>query len=344
MRIGVVGYGTGGRHFHVPFILAARGVTLAGVVARAPDTVARVLADLPCTPVYPSLTAMLAAGGVDAVTITTPPQTRRDLVLQAIAAGVAVIADKPFAPDAAGGRLLDQAARDRGVLLGVFHNRRWDADILSLRQVMASGQLGPIWRLHSRFDLDQPATLEAGPTGGLLRDLGSHLVDQALWLLGPALSVTAQLDLIDLPAGRTDAGFVLTLRHASGAYSHLSASKMNHLTARDLRAYGAAGSYVAQSTDVQAQAIFAGQHPAQDPATWGYEPRSAWGRLHTAAGVCDVPSSQGAYHAYYEAFAQSLRNGGPAPVTATEAIATLCVLDAARRSASQGCSVPILPE
>jgi predicted dehydrogenase len=112
MRIGVVGYGTGGRHFHVPFIHAAQDVELAGVVARAPATIAAVKADLPDTPIYPSLTAKLAAG-VDAVTITTPPQNRRELVLEAIAAGVHVIADKPFAPSVEAGCDLDEAARSR---------------------------------------------------------------------------------------------------------------------------------------------------------------------------------------------------------------------------------------
>ncbi len=85
MKIGIVGYGTGGKHFHAPFINAAEGVELAGIVARAPATIARVRADFPDIPIYASLTDMLAAG-VDAVTITTPPQTRRELVLEAIAA------------------------------------------------------------------------------------------------------------------------------------------------------------------------------------------------------------------------------------------------------------------
>ena len=102
MRIGLVGYGTGGQHFHAPFIAAAEGVELAGVVARAPATIAKVEADLPGTPIYPSLAAMIAAGGIDAVTVTTPPQTRRALVLEAIAAGLHVIADKPFAPSRRG--------------------------------------------------------------------------------------------------------------------------------------------------------------------------------------------------------------------------------------------------
>ena len=94
MRIGLVGYGTGGQHFHAPFIAAAEGVELAGVVARAPATIARIEADLPGTPIYPSLAAMIAAGGLDAVTVTTPPQTRRALVLEAIDTGLNVIADK----------------------------------------------------------------------------------------------------------------------------------------------------------------------------------------------------------------------------------------------------------
>jgi Oxidoreductase family, NAD-binding Rossmann fold len=107
-------YGTGGQHFRAPFIAAAEGVELAGVIARAPGTIARVEADLPGTPIFPSLAAMIDAGGIDAVTITTPPETRRELVLEALDAGLHVVADKPFAPTAEGGRELDAAARAKG--------------------------------------------------------------------------------------------------------------------------------------------------------------------------------------------------------------------------------------
>ncbi|WP_138469522.1 Gfo/Idh/MocA family protein [Poseidonocella sp. HB161398] len=340
MKFGVVGYGTGGQHFHAPFIAAARGCELGGVVARAPATVAKVRADLPGTPVFASLGEMLAAG-VDVVTITTPPETRRDLVLEAIAAGVNVIADKPFAPSAAAARDLAQAARDKGVTLGVYHNRRWDADIRTLKKVVEDGGIGTPWRLHSRMDFDDPATLEPGPTGGLLRDLGSHVVDQALYVLGPVLSVDAQLDCHDLPAGRTDVGFCLTLRHESGAHSHLSASKLNFLNQRELRIYGSGGSYVANGTDVQAQAIFAGKRPADDLEGWGYDAEEHWGTLRNAAGTRQVPSEQGAYFRYYEAFAEAIRSGTPPPVTAEEGIAVLAVLDAARESAETGRTVTL---
>jgi len=320
---------------------AAEDVQLAGVVARAPATIAAVKADLPGVAVHASLTDMIAAGGIDAVTITTPPQTRRALVLEAIEAGLHVIADKPFAPDAAGARDLDRAAQARGVILGVFQNRRWDADIRTLRKLISDDRLGKVWRIHSRMDFDDPATLEAGPTGGLLRDLGSHLVDQMLWLLGPVASVDAQLDEVILPEGPTNASFTITLRHRSGIHSHVSASKLNHLDIRELRAYGDKGSYISHGSDIQAQSIFAGKRPADNLARWGYEPQANWGVLRTAAGEERVPSEQGRYHDYYEAFARAVRTGGSPPVTAAEGAATLEVLDAARLSAREGRSVAL---
>lgn len=339
LRIGVVGYGTGGQHFHTPFIAAAEGCELTGIVARAEATIAKARADWPEVAIYPSLTAMIEAGVCDAVTITTPPETRRDLVLEAIAAGLHVIADKPFAPDYRGGMELDAAAKAKGVTLGVYQNRRFDADLQTLKKVIGDGRLGRIWRIHSRMDQDGAHTLEPGPSGGLLRDLGSHVVDQMIYLLGPVASVDAQLDIVDLPEGPTDASFTITLRHENGAHSHVSASKLNHIDARELRAYGDAGCYVSQTTDIQAQDIFAGKRPAGDLAAWGYEPEANWGTLFTASGAERIPSEQGRYHDYYAAFARAIRDSTPPPVTAGTGARTLAVLDAARQSAAEGRSI-----
>lgn len=341
LRIGVVGYGTGGRHFHAPFIAAARDCELTGIVARAPKTIAAVREDWPDMPIFSSLAEMIKAGVCEAVTITTPPQTRRELVLEAVAAGLHVVADKPFAPNAAGARALDEAARARGITLGVFQNRRLDSDLQTLAKVIRDNRLGRVWRVHNRMDFDDPATLEAGPTGGLLRDLGSHLVDQMLWLLGPVRDVDAQLDYVDLSEGRTDASFTITLRHNNGCHSHISASKLNHYNLRELRAYGDGGAYVSHSTDVQAQSIFAGKRPVHDLAAWGYEPELNWGTLFTAAGGERIPSEQGRYHDYYEAFARAVAEGTEPPVTAEAGAQVLAVLDAARQSAEAGKSVPL---
>jgi predicted dehydrogenase len=332
MRIGLVGYGTGGKHFHAPFIQAAEGLDLVGVVARSEMKRREVQADLPGVPVYPSLAALLAAG-VDAVTITTPPTTRHDLVLDAIAAGVHVVADKPFAPDAEGGRELAVAAERAGVVLNVYHNRRRDADLITLASVVNSGRLGDLWRVHSLMDLNDPRTMETGPTGGLLRDVGSHLLDQMLWLLGPVATVYATLDYTDRFGEAIDCGFVVTLTHTSGVVSTASSSKLNHTATRQFRAYGSAGSYVASGTDVQAQALFAGRRPLDDPAGWGFDAPEFWGTLSTGEGRETIPSCQGNYADFYTEFARAVRGEGPQPVPASDGLRTLEVLDAALASA-----------
>jgi predicted dehydrogenase len=334
MRIGLVGYGGGGRWFHAPYIDAADGVELVGVVTRSPERIAELHAERPGMPVYASLTDLLAAG-VDAVAITTPPQTRRELVLEAIAAGVHVVADKPFAPSAAAAAELGAAADAAGVRLSVFHQRRRDADVQTLRHVLDAGELGGIQRFNSVFDLDEPGTLEAGAHGGLLRDLGSHLVDQALWLFGPVRWVSAHLEWVDLPEGRTDAGFALRLDHASGTASFLSASKLNRVVRRVLELYGADGAYLATGSDVQTGAIKAGLRPKDRPGSWGYEPEQHWGRLFTAAGERVVPSVQGNHADYYTAFARAVADGTEVPVPVADAVAVLAVLDAARTSVEE---------
>jgi predicted dehydrogenase len=342
LRYGLVGYSNGGRNFHAPYIVAADGVELIGVVTRDPGRRAQLAADWPGVPAFDSIAA-LADAGVEAVTISTPPETRRELVLEAIARGLHVVGDKPFAPDADAARDLAAAAAAAGVALNVFQNRRWDADFRTLQAVIARGEVGEVWRVDSRFDLDDPGTLEPGPTGGLLRDLGAHVVDQVLVLLGPVRTVYAQLDWVDTAGGRTDAGFSVALEHTSGARSRVSASKLQHLAEKELRVYGSLGSYAGISTDAQSRAIFAGLRPASEGAAWGYEPESAWGVLRTAAGERRIPSERGAYQDFYTQFAAAVRGGAPFPVPVEEGIRTIEVLDAARTSALERRVVELAP-
>lgn len=160
MKIGLVGYGMGGRIFHAPFINAGGGGRGACRSRRAGSRQDRA---------HP--------GGAAGDRHLLEP-VRDDCGGWHRCRDHQVVADKPFAPDADGGRDLDRAAKAKGVVLGVFHNRRWDSDIQTLRKLIQGDRLGRLWRLHSRMDIDDPATLDPGPTGGLLRDLGSHLVDQ----------------------------------------------------------------------------------------------------------------------------------------------------------------------
>ena len=334
VRIGLVGYGAGGRRFHAPFIDAAAGVELAGVVVRSPERRAELAADYPGLPAF-ATQAELLASGIDAVVITTPPATRQALVLEAIEAGVAIVADKPFAPDATIARQLERAASDAGVLLNAYHNRRRDADIRTLRAVLDSGELGELRSFESRFDLFEPHTIEAGPGGGVLSDLGSHLIDQAIWLFGPVAQVYAELDMIDTPTGSVDSGFFVSLLHRSGVRSHLQCNKLGRAVGRELRVTGTSGSYRSAGTDVQADAISAGLRPDDDPAGWGREAPEHWGTLTNESGNRPVPSEQGSWQSYYEQFAQAVRGEAASPVPAEQAVAVITVIDAARISATQ---------
>lgn len=341
LRVGLVGYGVGGRLFHAPYLEASGACDLVAIVARSDSAVSAARADHPEAEIAESLPELLDLG-VDAVVISTPPQTRRSLVLTAIDAGVAVVADKPFAPSAADARLLADRARERGVLLNVFHNRRRDADIVTARQVIASGELGRLRGLDLRLDLDEPGSLEAGPDGGLLRDLGSHVVDQALLLLGPARSVTAHRGWTETPGGTTDARFTIDISHRSGAVSRVSASKIDRLVSKELRLYGERGAYTSDYTDVQVAALRRGIRPGHDRTTWGYEEPERWGALRTAAGVRRVPSAQGDYTTFYDEFAAAVRIGDTrGPVPADEGVAVLEVLDAVVISDREGRTVTL---
>ncbi|WP_424990962.1 Gfo/Idh/MocA family protein [Fluviibacterium sp. S390] len=341
MKLGLVGFGFGGRRFHAPFIKAANGVDLAGVVARSPETVANVRADFPGVPVFASLSDMIAAEVVDAVTITTPPTTRVSLVLEAIRAGLHVVADKPFAFHAADAERMIRAAEEQGVVISAFQNRRWDSDLRTLAALVQNGDLGRVQRVHNRMDFPSLDGLLPGPEGGLLGDLGSHIVDQMLWLLGPATSVFAQTVQGDVPGGRTDVGFVVNLLHASGASSHIEASKANHLHARELRAYGESGAFVVNGGDAQVAAVLSGDLPVGGRPDWGAETEDSWGTLYTDGSARRVPSVPSRYTDFYEAFASAVSHGGTPPVLPSDTIHTVAVLEAARVSATTGQIVEI---
>ena len=340
MRLGVVGYGGGGRLFHTPFIAAAEGVELAGVVARAPDRVAQARADWPEAEVFGSLSELLESG-VEAVTVTTPPITHFDLAREAIEAGVHVVVDKPFVPSSAEARELLDVATKAGVLLSVYQNRRWDADLLTLEGVLEGGRIGRVWRVASRMDQDNAASLRAGRGNGLLLDLGTHLLDQMVWLLGPVASVSAQLHHVELDDGPTDAAFALTLVHRSGSVSSVESTKAHRLAVRELRALGTDGAYSATSTDVQELAVKAGLRPMHDLDSWGYEGQEHWGTLVTASGEERIPSAQGRWHDFYTQFGAAVRGEAKQPVPASEAMHVLQVIEAARDSALTGRTVDV---
>jgi predicted dehydrogenase len=331
-RIGLAGYGFGGRIFHAPLIASAAGAELAGVVTRSPERRAELAGDHPGVPAFDSL-ADLAAAGADAVAISTPADTHIPLVLEAIELGLAVVCDKPFALDAAQAREAVEAAEKAGIVLSVYQNRRWDSDLLTVRRLLDEGTLGDVTLFDSTFERYSLDPVPASGAG-ILRDFGSHLVDQALLLWGPVASVYGEV-------GADDERFFAVLSHAGGMTTHLSGDWVQGSPAPRFRVRGSKGAYVVYGMDIQEPALIAGRTPAAEGDAWGTEPEERWGRLERGDESEPVRSERGRWDTYYPAFAAAVRGEGPVPVDPRDAIASLTVIDAIRQSAKEGRSIEL---
>jgi scyllo-inositol 2-dehydrogenase (NADP+) len=338
LRAALIGFGLGGSVFHAPLIAATPGITLATVVTGNPDRADAARRD------YPQVRVEAQPDSIwerpeehDVVIIAAPNETHVELAGRAIEAGVATVVDKPLAPTSEAARELVQRARARRVPLTVFHNRRWDSDQLTLRRLLREGRLGDVRRYESRIERWHPelrpgAWIEATPPsagGGVLLDLGTHIVDQALALFGPVRHVYGEVER--RRGGPAEDDTFLALEHASGVLSHLWASVVAPTAGPRLRVLGADAAFVVDEPDGQEDAIRTGHMPAASN-DWGAEPRERWGRLVSGDRVEPVPSVNGAWPRFYELLVAALRDGGPLPVDPRDAVAVLGVLERARLS------------
>ncbi len=338
LRVALIGYGLAGSAFHAPFIATNPELTLAAVVTR--DEARREQAGT----LHPDVEALDSpdeiwerAADLDVVVVASPLRTHFELGTAAVQAGLPVVVEKPFMPTAAQARELVEKARPRGVLLTVFQNRRWDGDFLTVRELVERGELGEITRFESSFERWRPevgARAESDPEqGGVLLDLGSHLVDQALQLFGPVRSVYGELDSRRSADSTNDDVFV-ALTHESGVRSHLWMSAAATQSAPRFRVLGMRAGYLKYGLDVQEDALVAGGLPSE--AGWGREPEEAWGVLGAGDDVRTVATEPGAYQEFYAGLVASLRDGAPPPVDPQDAVSGLEVLEAARLSAGEG--------
>lgn len=340
MRVSIIGYGLAGSVFHAPLAAATDGLEVATIVTGNPERARQAAADHPGARVVADPDEAMDA---DLVVVATPNDTHAPLAREALSRGAAVVVDKPLALSAEDARALVADAAGR---LTVFQNRRWDSDQLTLRRLLASGELGEVTRHESRFERWRPEprpgawretrTPEEG--GGVLLDLGAHLIDEALQLLGPATHVYAEIDA--RRGGAADDDAFVELRHASGAYSHLRASAVTPAPGPRLRVLGSEAGFVVDSVDGQEDALRAGLRPGRDEP-WGVEPPERWGRLVRGDEQEPVPSEPGAWPAFYADVERWLRSGGDPPVDPLDAVRVLEVIEAARHSAATGAVLPI---
>lgn len=343
LRVGLIGYGLGGAAFHAPLIATTPGMRLAAIVTADPERVRQARSHHPDAAIVNAAERLWErADSLDLVVVTTPNRSHVPLARAALAAGLPVVIDKPLAATPEEARALIDEARRLGRMLTVFQNRRWDGDFLTLRRLIAEDAVGDVHRFESRFERWRPEPRpgwreEADPAqaGGLLYDLGSHLIDQALVLFGPVTHVYAELDR-RRPGVRVDDDAFVALTHASGVRSHLWMSAVAGDHALRMRVLGSRGAYVKHGMDVQEPALRMGAAPGPG---YGVEPESAWGRLVAGDESNPVETERGDYPAFYAGVAAALRDGSPPPVDPLDAVAGLEIIRAARASATEGATV-----
>jgi scyllo-inositol 2-dehydrogenase (NADP+) len=339
LRVGLIGFGTAGRFFHAPLIATTAGLELTAVVTSDAERAALARAAYPGVAVV-GAARELAPLDLDLVVVASPNRTHAALAEEALEAGSAVVVDKPLAVASAEGRALLAAAEQRGKLLSVFQNRRWDGDFRTVAHLLRADRLGRVQRFESRFERWRPQ-LKGGwreqgdraEAGGLLYDLGSHLVDQALTLFGPAVRVYAEADVRRAGAQADDDTF-LALTHANGVRSHLWASATAGQLGPRFRVLGSKAAYVTYGLDGQEDELRAGRTPADEG--FGEIPPDRYGTLGAVGEEGPYPTLPGRYTDYYAQIALALRGQGPVPVDPRDSVAALEVIEAARRSADEG--------
>lgn len=346
VKVGLIGFGLAGAVFHAPLVSATQGLRLAAVVTSSPERAREAQS------VYPGVRVLKTAEelwerrrDVDLVVIATPNRTHAPLARAALDAGLPLVIDKPLAATAAEGRRLVEEAARRGLLLTVFQNRRWDGDFLTLRRLLGSGALGRVLRFESRFERWRPEAKPGwrqsgaeGDAGGLLYDLGSHLIDQALLLFGPARRVYAELDR-PYPGMEVDNDTFVALTHDGGVRSHLWMSSAAAQPGARFRVLGSAAAYTKLGLDVQEEALRRGGRPGE--TGWGEEPEQLWGRVGAGDELRAVRTEPGCYQCFYQSLVPAIREGAPPPVDPADAVAVLEVIEAALRSHADGQTVTL---
>lgn len=335
-QVGLIGFGLAGSTFHAPVIAAVPGLQLAAVVSSQEKLVHSVC---PQVRVHSEAQALLDDPEIDLVVIAAPNAVHFELAEKALLAGKHVVVDKPFTVHSSEALALIACAEKAQRVLSVYHNRRWDGDFMTLQALLKDGRLGRINSLESRIDRFRPQVRERWreqlvPGGGLLYDLGPHLIDQALCLFGMPQHIFADLAL------QRDKAQVVDYLHLVLYYTEGNAEKRVVLHAGSLTAaptprfslHGDLGSFVKFGMDPQEESLRAGGRPGQ--ALWGVSPRQ--GVLHLGeAPELSYPIVPGCYHHFYEGMVAAMAGKAKAPVNAMDAYHGIVLIEAALQSARE---------
>ena len=334
IQVGLIGYGLGGAVFHAPLICSVPGLNLKAVSTSRVEQVQR---DLPGVIVVPHAEAILSDPEIELVVIASPTSTHFDLACAALMAGKNLVVDKPITTTVQEADRLIDLAKSQKLLLSVFQNRRWENGFLTLRRCIDQGLLGKVYHFEAHYDRFRPAIKQGWrekplPGSGILYDLGSHLIDQALVLFGLPQSVTADV-ITQRPEGLVDDYFHLILGYERLRVILHSATLVRAPGPR-LIAHGDGGSFAKYGEDGQEEALKAGRRPTG--GDWGDDDPEHYGVFTASDGLSrTIKSVPGAYQRFYELVVPWIRDGGPAPVDALDSRHGVLIIEASRASARE---------
>lgn len=339
LQTAICSFGMSGKVFHAPFIQANPAFNLYGVWERSKKTAKAIYPEVRS---FDTLEEMLADENIELVVVNTPNSTHYDYAKKALLAGKHVIVEKPFVINAAAGIELIDLAEKQNKKISVYHNRRFDSDFRLVRQVVQEGLLGDVGEMTIRYDRfkDKPSPKLhkeiVAPGNGLLYDLGSHLIDQALQLFGKPTAVFADITILR-PFSQVDDYFEVILYYERKRVI----LKASNIVREGLPAYvvqGSKGSFIKSRTDVQENDLIAGKVPGNE--NWGIEHENEMGLLHTEKDGVVVREfltpPKGNYMDYFDGVYKSIRFNENLPVTARQGLEVINVIEAAIESSKEG--------
>ncbi|WP_340615030.1 oxidoreductase [Xenorhabdus thailandensis] len=335
LKVGLVGYGYASKTFHAPLIAGTPNIELVAISSSDTDKVKK---DWPTISVASSPEELFSDPNIDLIVIPTPNDTHYPLAQKALKAGKHVVVDKPFTITVKQAQSLKKQAEEANLLLSVFHNRRWDSGFLTVKSLIKENKLGALKYYESHFDRYRPAVRQrwreaAGAGSGIWYDLAPHLLDQAVQLFGKPQAITTDLGMMRPDAETAD------YFHAQLTYPDLKvvlhATMLAAAESPIYTLHGMDGSYTKYGLDPQEERLKAGERPPR--ADWGYDARDGYVTLSQGDDLVTkvVPTVPGNYGAYYAAIRDAILFGKLNPVTASEAILIMKLIEAGEKSAKE---------
>jgi scyllo-inositol 2-dehydrogenase (NADP+) len=327
VRVGVIGFGLAGQAFHAPVIRGVEGMELACILERHGSNAQT---KYPEVRVARTLDEMLSDKTISLVVVATPNDSHYSYTKACLEAGRHVVVDKPFTPTMAEAEQLVRLATERGLLVTVYQDRRWDGEFHTVKELVKSGALGAVAEYEARFDRFRPES-KLGvwreqadyPAAGVLWDLGPHLIDQALVLFGAPTSIWA-MAFCQRRTSQIDDAFDVHME-----YPHLRATLRSRSIAYapgpHLLIHGTEGSFIKYGMDPQEEILRSDHCPdgLDWGADWGVESEDRWGTLSRVGGETrKVKTDRGDYRGYYANVRDVIEKGSALDVTPEQALRT----------------------